>query len=313
MNLLRCQLPGGLFDTAGVRQREAELAELNGRAELLLSEQTMSDLPTLTTLLLSQVLRRINSLTVENHDQTAVALARSLLVADRHYLLLKLREATVGDHIQLTIVCPQPTCQAKIDIDFRTSEIPVKEGDPAGPCYSILLSPLAAQESRLIQAEAADLHARQILFRLPNGADQEALAPILAVDEAQAAHLLLQRCIQRIGTHAGPPTSAEIAQLSPQAQTEIELAMEAAAPQVALTMEGECPECGQAFVRPFDLASHFLQELCRGADLLYREVHYLAYHYHWSEREIMEMPKAKRRKYIRVLADEIERINDAIR
>ena len=55
-----------------------------------------------------------------------------------------------------------------------------------------------------------------------------------------------------------------------------------------------------------------LGELHTSLDLLYREVHYLAYHYHWSEREIMEMPRAKRRRYIEVLADEIERLSDAI-
>jgi hypothetical protein len=47
-------------------------------------------------------------------------------------------------------------------------------------------------------------------------------------------------------------------------------------------------------------------------DLLYREVHYLAYHYHWSEQEIMSMSQAKRRQYIAVLAEEIEKLNDAI-
>jgi len=308
---IRCWLPGGLFDGAGARQRAAKLTELNGRVERRLSEQATSAIPTLTTVLLSQVLRRIGSVTVGDPGQTAVALARSLLVADRHYLLLKLREATVGDRIQITIACPQPTCQAKIDIDFSTSEIPVKEGDPTGPLYSMLLSPLAAQGSGLADGESENECA--IRFRLPTGADQEILAPIVAVDEARAATMLLQRCIQRIGTRTGPPTNADIAQLAPLAQSEIELAMEAAAPQVALTMEGACPECGQAFALPFDLAGYFLQELRRGADLLYREVHYLAYHYHWSERAILAMPKAKRRKYIEVLADEIERINDAIR
>jgi hypothetical protein len=47
-------------------------------------------------------------------------------------------------------------------------------------------------------------------------------------------------------------------------------------------------------------------------DMLYREIHYLAYHYHWSEREIMDMTRDKRRKYIEVLADEIERLNNAL-
>ena len=93
---------------------------------------------------------------------------------------------------------------------------------------------------------------------------------------------------------------------------EIEQHMEAVAPQVELTMEGECPECDHEFAVPFDLESFFFSELRTSLDLLYREVHYLAYHYHWSEREIMEMPRQRRRMYIQVLAEEIERLNDAV-
>ena len=53
------------------------------------------------------------------------------------------------------------------------------------------LSPEAAGE--------ADEAQREIAFRLPNGADQEAVSPLLAENEAQALTLLLARCIQRIG------------------------------------------------------------------------------------------------------------------
>ena len=87
--------------------------------------------------------------------------------------------------------------------------------------------------------------------------------------------------------------------------------MERLAPKVELNMEATCPECGRAFVAPFDVQRFFFGELRTDSDLLYREVHYLAYHYHWSEREIMEMTRDKRRKYIEVLADEIERLNNA--
>jgi len=93
---------------------------------------------------------------------------------------------------------------------------------------------------------------------------------------------------------------------------EIERRMEVVAPQVDLTMEGDCPECEREFGLNFDLHEFFFGELRTSLDLLYRQVHYLAFHYHWSEREIMEMSKEKRHKYIEVLAEEIERLNDAV-
>ena len=63
-------------------------------------------------------------------------------------------------------------------------------------------------------------------------------------------------------------------------------------------------KCGRTFLVPFDVHRFFFGDLRTDQELLYREVHYLAYHYHWSEREIMEMPRDKRRTYIDVLADE---------
>jgi hypothetical protein len=38
---------------------------------------------------------------------------------------------------------------------------------------------------------------------------------------------------------------------------------------------------------------------------LYRDVHYLALHYHWSENEIMCMTTSKRKQYIDLLEDEL--------
>ncbi len=292
---IQCWLPGGLYDQAGRRYRVAELAELSGSAELLLSDHATQDIAGLTTLLLSCVLRRVGELRVDDDGQAATTLVRNLSIADRLFLLVKLRAATVGDYIQATILCPQPACHAKIDIDFRTDDIPVKEAAADGPLYTV------------------DLAARRVVFRLPNGADQEALAPILAVDAPHAATLLLQRCIQQLGASEEPPTAADIAQLSAAEQSAIEEAMAAVAPQVVLMMEGDCPECGQPFALPFDLAGHLLWELRTTADQIYREIHYLAYHYHWSERELLAMSKAKRRKYIQVLAAEIERSNHATR
>ena len=54
-------------------------------------------------------------------------------------------------------------------------------------------------------------------------------------------------------------------------------------------MEATCADCGREFSAPFDLQRFFFGELRLTGDFLYREVHYLAYHYHWSEREIMAM------------------------
>ena len=70
-----------------------------------------------------------------------------------------------------------------------------------------------------------------------------------------------------------------------------------------------CAECGRLITAPFDIHRFFFGELRADAALLYQEVHYLAFHYHWSEREIMAMTRDKRHTYIDVLADAIEGLN----
>jgi hypothetical protein len=40
---------------------------------------------------------------------------------------------------------------------------------------------------------------------------------------------------------------------------------------------------------------------------LYEEVHRLAWHYHWAEREILAMTHSKRRRYLALLRRELER------
>ncbi|HEX7048849.1 MAG TPA: hypothetical protein VF188_01455 [Longimicrobiales bacterium] len=41
-------------------------------------------------------------------------------------------------------------------------------------------------------------------------------------------------------------------------------------------------------------------------DALYREVHHLAFHYHWSEAEILAMTRSKRQRYLSLLAQHLE-------
>jgi len=150
-----------------------------------------------------------------------------------------------------------------------------------------------------------------VRFRLPTGGDQEAVAGMVGGDPGGALRALLERCTVAIGP-AEPPPAAWLEALSPRARAEIERAMAAAAHGPELAMEARCPECERDFTLPFEVADFFFGELHASADLLYREVHYLAYHYHWSEAEILDLPRDKRLRYIGVLAEQIERLNDAV-
>jgi hypothetical protein len=293
-------LPGGYVDTDCELLREVELAPLSGRDEELLAAQQPIANPALLTALLSRCVLRLGPVRPVPED-----LARRLLVVDRQFLLLKLRQITFGDHVQATVQCPWEACQKKVDIDFSLHDIPVRESEEKGPLYTRELSPEAAFSN-----EHGEQY-REVVFRLPNGEDQEAISHMVEENEAKALALLLARCIRRLGPLHDPGPEV-IHQLSPLARAEIEREMEVAAPHVDSTLAAHCPECDREFTVPFDLQGFFLAECQTSRDFLYREVHYLAYHYHWSEQEILALPREKRQKYMTILAEELRRISHAV-
>jgi len=286
-------LPGGYWDASGRLHREFELATLTGREEELLAQARQPQTATLVTEVLSRCVSRLGDVAPVTPE-----VARQLLVADRQYLLLRLREATFGALVRANLRCPWPSCGEQVSIDFSVTDVPVEEAPHRAPAHTMTVS-----------AEAAgDPDGIEVTFRLPNGSDQEDLSALVTANEAEALTRLLSRCVQRIGTHS-PPTPEQVAALSTLARSEIEERMHQLAPKVEQNMEATCSECGRGFAAPFDIHRFFLGELRTDRDLLYQEVHYLAYHYHWSEQEIMSMPRDRRRTYIDVLADAIEVMN----
>jgi hypothetical protein len=292
-------LPGGYVDADCELLREVELAPLSGRDEELIAAQQANASPALLTGLISRCALRLGPVRPVSEE-----LARRLLIMDRQFLLLKLRQITFGDHVQATVQCPWEGCRKKVDIDFSLNDIPVRESEDKGPLYTRELSPEAA-----LRDEHGEQH-REVVFRLPNGEDQEAISHRVEEDEGDALALLLARCIRRLGPLRDPGPEI-IHRLSPLARTEIERYMEVAAPHVDLTLAAHCPECDGGFTVPFDLPRFFLAECQTSRDFLYREVHYLAYHYHWSEQEILALSGEKRRKYIAILAEELRRVGRA--
>ncbi|MFI6324339.1 hypothetical protein ACIBG8_42920 [Nonomuraea sp. NPDC050556] len=285
-------LPGGYADGRGRIHREAEVIAMTGRDEELLADGSGSAV--LVTALLSRCVRRIGTITPVTPE-----VARGLLVADRQFLLLKVREATFGTAVRSSIACPRPECGRRIDVEFDTADIPVVESADKGPQF-----PMTLDTQDGLRADGGT-H-RELVFRLPHGGDQEALSAVLQKNDAAALTALLERCILRIGPFEPAPPEL-VARLSPRARLAVERRMAELAPQLDLTMESTCPECGHGYSVPFEIQSFLFGELRVNAGLLRGELHYLAYHYHWSEQEIMDMPRERRRRYVAMLTDEIER------
>lgn len=193
-----------------------------------------------------------------------------LLVGDRDYLILQLRRLMLGDRFAAVFSCTE--CKRAMDVEFLAQDIAIEP----------------RPQNVAIYAWQANDAQRVVRYRLPNGADQEAVADLSAIE---AVETLLARCVIDDG---GTP-------LSVKERTAVIAEMDAHAPQIDLELELNCPECGHSFTTPFDCTSFFFSEIRAQSRHLIREVHYLALHYHWSEAEILNLQRDRRRRYLALL------------
>ena len=201
--------------------------------------------------------------------------SRTLTVTDLETVLLLIRRSVFGDLVHTDVRCPSTDCGARVDVDFGIRDY---------------LAYHAARTPRGVAPASEDgwyqLQNRGVLFRLPSGIDQ---AEALRAPDPEAE--LARRCLRPAGIPA---------RLRAQAQN----AMAAMAPILSDAVKGRCPECGGAFDMYFDVQAFVLAELRGQAAFLYEEMHLLAGRYHWSEREILQIPSRRRAHYAAMISGE---------
>lgn len=272
-------LPNGL-SVEGAHSREAILRELTGEEQLTLAEDCQA-LPSAawTTEVLACCVTRLGWLA--KPDRSAL---RALTVGDRDALLLHLHQISFGESIQCEARCPVEGCTERLELTLPVKELLL-------PAY-----PHAAREHELRVMDAAGTQS-QVRFRLPTGDDHEAAAALASTDVAAAVAALLRRCV----------LSVEPVDLSDAVVTALSERMAELDPQAELLLNARCPACSRALRARFDVASFLRQRLEERTQALYREVHLLAFHYHWSEREILAMNSRARHRYLHLLATELTR------
>ena len=107
---------------------------------------------------------------------------------------------------------------------------------------------------------------------------------------AAAARALLARCVAPVVGGRGAVGAAALT-TSPRA---VAARMAELDPQAEIRLDFDCAACGRPVDVLFDTAAFFFAEVAATADRLYDEVHAIAWYYHWSEAEILGLPRAKR-------------------
>jgi hypothetical protein len=278
-------LPNGYWE-AGACLRNAWVREIPEGDEELDDELGASALASeRTSALLARCVSRLGE-----SDCSGTDLVRSLSLGDREALLLHIRRITFGERMDCVLRCPD--CSERVECELRVAD---------------LLLPAAEHRQRWHEETlTADGLGFRVRFRIPTAADLEAAIYGAPAGPEVVARTVLAGCVewvrpeQEVGgadlAAAGWPAdlvaqlNARIAELDPQAEISLQLT---------------CPACGQTFASSLDTADYLLRERETRERRIYEEVHQLALAYHWSEGEILGMPRRRRRLYLDMLAGEI--------
>lgn len=284
----RLVLPGGLLRPDGRRCREVSIRELCGADEEQLADRSYATNAAKVTDFLTRIITEMPELECPV-DRELVA---DMLVGDRDYILLRVRQLSLGDAVHQVMRCPAPSCAEKVDVEFLISEIEVRRPERLRASYPLTLS-------RLLDpgVPASD----RVVVRLPTGRDQHAVAGAWDQNVAQAQTLLLARLVRL--DNGAALDEAFVHNLPTALRRELLQFVTDASPGPSLNIEIQCPHCARDMSYEFDLHRFFFEECRTTSDLLLKEVHMLALSYHWSEREILTLPRARRRRYLSLLAN----------
>ena len=273
-------LPRGLW-VEGTRARAATLRELNGADHVFLLEKCGEMLPAQRV---TEMLARC-VVGFGGHQVTRDTI-RSLTVGDREALLLHLRRLSFGNQLQCVLVCPAPECGEQLDVELNVNDLLVPVED----------APQSQAEFGLLEDAGCPVR-----FRLLTGGDQEAAARVAVSDVEAAGDWLLQTSIQS----ANSPEDLSGMELTDRLGAQVAERMKQLDPQAEITLNVTCSICSHTFAVLFDAASYLFKELEADMRTLYREVHLLAYHYHWSLADILGLSGQVRRRFLGMISDEV--------
>jgi hypothetical protein len=193
-------------------------------------------------------------------------------VGCRDRALLDLRTAEVGPTLELADGCAECGEQVEFVVDTAALQLPTPALD--NPPFAV------------------EVGARSLRVRHVSCDDLAAAASDPGAD-------LLLRCL--VDEPQGSALGA-LAPLSAEERAAVDAALASGDPQADITFELECPACRHRWSALLDIGEVLWTELQQRARRLLLEVDVLARAYHWSERDILQLPAARRRRYLDLVA-----------
>jgi hypothetical protein len=268
-------LPHGLLE-GGHRRSTAVLRHVTGADEADLAATRDRSRAEQVTGLLARCVVHVDGIEVDDE------VVRRLTVGDREALLWHLRAGVFGDGLACIVDCP--ACGERMDIDLLVSDVLVPPYDDVHDRHTVSFD---------VDGEQAEVD-----VRLVTGEDQEEAAR-KGGGEAGVEELLA-RCVLDVRT------SSSFERSSPSLADALSDTLAELDPQAEVTIDAACPSCGHPLTALVDGAAILFAELTKSDDRLLREVDAIARAYHWSEDAILSLDVQRRRRYLDLLAEEVE-------
>jgi hypothetical protein len=195
--------------------------------------------------------------------------------------LLAVTVASCGHNTDVMVNCTHSDCgeMVEFNLDFEAFS-------DANDMHSFNWSPMAGYH---------------MLIDLPTGEDQLKWSELNAADEKSAQKKIAAALVREINGQI-PPSDWEI---TDELVAPLALEFEQRDPLTALKLNTDCPVCSKSISVDFDLEAFLLDKLKEKQKFIFEEIHYLANNYHWSEKDIVEMPAWRRTYYLTQLGVEI--------
>lgn len=271
---LEFRLPGGLVHE-GNRHRFGRLRPLTGRLELALAptrgrrmDDPMARIERVDEILAAAVLD------IGEHTLPPAWPSR-LSEGDRDFLIIRLAASLYGPYRVISMACHD--CAEVLDIELELDALPVVEAPADFPRTEL------------------DIDGRRFELRAPVSADLAALGELRA---DAAARALLDACVVEID---GQPRAALDCELGVEQLERIDAALDELCPAVASTLEARCPSCDTTVSSTIDPLELLVDPHAELGDGLLEQIHALAMNYHWSESELLDLPRARRLQYLRLI------------
>ncbi|AIF82578.1 hypothetical protein NTE_00497 [Candidatus Nitrososphaera evergladensis SR1] len=262
-------LPRGIPRPDGSWIAEATLREPVGH-----DEQFLLDLPAETPIYRRAIallgrLAHFKDVPPENSEE----ITRQLCLGDRSALLLNIRRSMLGDRISLVLPCTN--CGNNLSADLSITQL--LEG--------------GARERREVYEVQAGKY--QLAIHPVTGADQDALfakAHSRTDFQATLVRMCIRSCVPSLPATDGIPDEVYEA---------VSSTLEEVDPLSDTIIRVSCPECNRSFSASVPIERLFFQDTGIAArNQLEKDIHWLAFHYHWSEKDILSLPIKKRKAYI---------------